>query len=657
MKFSFFSWLIIALTVGVERSAAADEVVTLDPRNQGAVYEGIGAVSAGASSRLLIDYPKPERDRILDWLFLPKYGAGFQHLKVEIGGEINSTDGTEPTHARSRLELANPKPEYFQRGYEWWLMSEAVKRNPRIILDCLAWGAPGWVGGGQYYSQDMADYVVGFLKGAREFHGLSIRFVGVWNEKDNDASWIKLLRRTLDASGLTDVKIVGGDMNGPPEQQWKLADMAVRDAELARCLHAVGVHYTYGEQPSSVARLREAGIHIWSSEQGEWDWATMQPYFQQRSADLNRLFLDARVTKVEFWSPVTSYYDCLPAPDSGVVLANTPWSGAFEIMPTLWSVAHYTQFVEPGWRILNNVGRKLAQGGSLVGFSSPDGQELSIVIDTTGAKGDQGLKFAPQNTLGQKALHVWRTDQMEQFIREEDLILKDGAWTLDVNPNCTYTLTTTVGQRKGDASGPQRKPFPLPYREDFSGCTAHSTPRFLCDQGGVFEVVDRVGGRHCLRQQVDQPGIDWSKGAYAYSVLGDDHWTDISISAGVAFEETPDIIGKRSDRSVGIIARWNPGATWLHFYTPNPAGYCLRLYESGRWLMTTARTVIAEGKVGSPGASWQRLSLKCQGARIQAYLNGHPLADVTDATYQKGLVGIYSGYHPSLFEDIAVESP
>ena len=652
--------LILALLAGMVAlgsPAVAGEVIPLDPHVQGAEYEGIGAVSAGASSRLLIDYPEPERSRILDWLFLPQYGAGFQHLKVEVGGEINSTDGTEPTHARTRSELTTPKREYFERGYEWWLMSEAVKRNPGIVLDCLPWGAPGWIGGGQYYSQDMADYLVGFLRGAREYHRLNIRYVGVWNEKDNDANWIKLLRQTLDANGFGEVRIVGGDMNGPPEQQWKLAEAAAKDPELARCLHAIGVHYTYGEQPNSVAHLKAAGVRIWASEQGEWDWATMQPYFHQRSSDLNRLFLDSGVTKVEFWSPVTSYYDCLPAPGSGVITANTPWSGAFEIMPTLWSVAHYTQFVVPGWRILKEVGRKLPQGGSLVGFSSPDGEDVSIVIDTTGAKGDQELNFSPQLALAQKKLHVWRTDQMEQFIRNQDLNLTNGLWTLTVNPNCTYTLTTTVGQRKGEASGPTRRPFPLPYKEDFEGYTAHSMPRVLCDQGGAFEVVDNNEGGHSLRQQVSEPGIDWSKGTYAYSVLGDDHWTDISISVNAAFEATTDGAGKPSDRSIGILARWNPGATWLHFYTPNPAGYCLRLYESGRWQVATARSILAEGKVESPRTSRQHLSLRCQGARLQAGLNGHLLAEITDYTYQRGLVGIYSGFHASLFDDIVVESP
>src|SRR5215469_11793336 len=93
--------------------------VVLDGASEGRIFDGLGAASAGASSRLLIDYPEPQRSQILDYLFKPGYGASLQHLKVEIGGGVNSTDGTEPTH-----QLA-PNDLNFTRGYEWWLMQQA----------------------------------------------------------------------------------------------------------------------------------------------------------------------------------------------------------------------------------------------------------------------------------------------------------------------------------------------------------------------------------------------------------------------------------------------------------------------------------------------------------------------------------------------------
>ncbi|CAE7663814.1 galc, partial [Symbiodinium necroappetens] len=55
-------------------------------------FEGIGALSAGASSRLLQDYPAAQKEVILDLLF--KYGASLQILKVEIGADTQHR--TEP---------------------------------------------------------------------------------------------------------------------------------------------------------------------------------------------------------------------------------------------------------------------------------------------------------------------------------------------------------------------------------------------------------------------------------------------------------------------------------------------------------------------------------------------------------------------------------
>lgn len=57
----------------------------LDPTAQARTFDGIGGLSAGASSRLLVSYPEPQRSQLLDALFTPGAGAGLQMLKVEIG--------------------------------------------------------------------------------------------------------------------------------------------------------------------------------------------------------------------------------------------------------------------------------------------------------------------------------------------------------------------------------------------------------------------------------------------------------------------------------------------------------------------------------------------------------------------------------------------
>ena len=108
----------------------------------GRTFGGIGAISGGGgNSRLLTDYPAAEQQQILDYLFKPDYGASLQILKVEIGGDTNSTDGPESSieHTSGSVNCGN--------GYEWWLMEQAQARNPAIKFNRLA-GRTGWIGGG-----------------------------------------------------------------------------------------------------------------------------------------------------------------------------------------------------------------------------------------------------------------------------------------------------------------------------------------------------------------------------------------------------------------------------------------------------------------------------------------------------------------------------
>jgi len=94
--------LVVSFLAG---SAAAEQVFQLDSTSPGKVFEGVGAVSGGgATSVLLKDYPEPQRSQVLDLLFKPNFAASMQTLYVEVGGDGNSTQGTEPSHMRSRKD-------------------------------------------------------------------------------------------------------------------------------------------------------------------------------------------------------------------------------------------------------------------------------------------------------------------------------------------------------------------------------------------------------------------------------------------------------------------------------------------------------------------------------------------------------------------------
>src|SRR5437867_958905 len=300
-----------------------NQTVTIDGQSRGRAFWGIGALSAGASSRLLIDYPEPQRSQVLDFLFKPRFGASLQQLKVEIGGDTQSADGTEPSHACTREEFLHPKLAYYQRGYECWLMGEARQRNRDIYLDILQWGAPGWVGDAReaelrkqglsdakidrakFFSQDNADFIAAFIKGAKNYHNIDIDCCGIWNERPYEVSWIKLLRKTLDRESLRRVNIVAADTI----DDWSIVNDMANDSDLRQAVRAVGVHYPGF---NSSAEAKTAGLPLWCSEDGFWA-RTQDPWQAARflARLYNRNYVQGRMTKTVVWSLVSSYYDNL----------------------------------------------------------------------------------------------------------------------------------------------------------------------------------------------------------------------------------------------------------------------------------------------------------------------------------------------------------
>ena len=464
----------LSLTAFSYKTDKGQEIL-LDFSKTGRTYEGIGALSAGASTRLLMDYPEPYRSQVLDFLFKPKFGASLQHLKVEIGGDVNSTCGTEPSHARTREEFENPKPEYFQRGYEWWLMKEAKKRNPAIFLDCLEWGAPGWIGEGNYYSTDNINYIIAFIKGAKKYHDLNIDFTGIWNERMYNIQFIKDLKKALNDNGLQSVKLVAADLCC--HQQWQIADDMKLDEELRKSVDVIGDHYTERDRAYNTSdNAKSFGLPIWNNEGGPWkgDWSA----FEYLAKMYNRDYIEGRMTKNITWSLITSYFNNLSLPNSGLMTANSPWSGYYDVEPAIWSVAHTTQFAEPGWRYVDSACGYLEQRGSYVTMVSPLGKnDFRIVIETMDSDKPQTLTFKIDNNSPMEKVFVWETVVKGKIFEQlKSVPIRSGRFAITLEPKALYTFTTTTGQQKGWATPAENKPFPFPFVAGFEDEKVKSTP-------------------------------------------------------------------------------------------------------------------------------------------------------------------------------------
>ncbi len=255
--------LLLLLVVESTTAQQPSAVLSVDTSaaSRGQLWGGIGAISGGgATSALLRPYPEQQRSEILDLLFKPSFAASLPILKVEsarihpycwlyvlaltlfqlstpVGGDAQTTDGTESSHRHTIDE----DPD-FTRGYEWWLMKEAKLRNPSIELWGLPWAFPGWIDATQSnnpYSNvsRTAEYVVEWVRGAKSEHGLEINMVGCWNERPWNADYLIELRAQLDAAGFSSTGIIAAD--GKIDT---LAAAMLNNSKLMGAVSAFGMH-------------------------------------------------------------------------------------------------------------------------------------------------------------------------------------------------------------------------------------------------------------------------------------------------------------------------------------------------------------------------------------------------------------------------------
>jgi hypothetical protein len=630
-------------------SASAATTISVNGTSSGRTFGGIGAISGGGgNTRLLTDYPATQQQQILNYLFTPDYGASLQILKVEIGGDTNSTDGSESSHMHtSSVTDCNT-------GYEWWLMEQAKARNPNIALYGLAWGAPGWIGGGNFWSTDMVNYLVSWLNCAKS-HGLTINYLGGWNERGYNISWYEQLRSTLNADGYSGVQIVGADSD------WSIASDIASNSTFANAVSIIGVHYPCqggdggnADTCPGNATATGTGKPLWASENGSQDYNGGAPALIR---SVVRGYTDAGLTAYINWPVVAAIYPDLPYDTDGLIWANQPWSGWYSVGASLWATAQVTQFTAPGWQFLNSGSGYLGgsePNGSYVSLKSTDGSDYSTIIETTTASAAQTVTVNVSGGLSAGTVHVWASNLSgggPYMVHQSDITPSSGSYTLTVQPGYVYTLTTTTGQGAGTASSPAQAGFPLPYTDNFDGDAIDQQPPQESQMQGAFEVESCAGGRsgRCLQQQAAQQPIEWDGNSNPYAIGGNLSWANYTVSADVLLQQAG---------AAQLIGR----AGWQHSF--GPAGindYYLQVSNTGAWSIvrnntSDSLTTLASGTVAALGTgTWHHLALTLNGSTISAAIDGVTVGSATDSTYSSGMFGLgVNGYQTDQFDNLSV---
>ena len=229
----------------------------------GRTFDGVGALSAGASSRLLIDYPRagtqpdprlPVQARLRRRLTDPE---GRDRRRHQLHGRRRAEPHAQRVRPRLQPRLRvvadgagqGPQPEYQARA--------------------LAWGAPGWVGNGARPSgPSSSSSTCSRGSAARSSTTCRSTTSAAGTRRASTPTGTCICTQALASHGYASIQVVADD-----SFSWTVAGALQNNPAFADSVDVVGQHYVCGYLGSctdcpSPAAAQDLGKPLWASEQG-----------------------------------------------------------------------------------------------------------------------------------------------------------------------------------------------------------------------------------------------------------------------------------------------------------------------------------------------------------------------------------------------------
>lgn len=657
------------------------------------LYRGSGMVTANNSSRLLLDYKyeNPEAyEEILRYIF-GEDGLCVNHLKIEMGSDINSSSGTEPSVKRHEDEKAD-----VTRGAGYQLAADALKINPDITLDMLWWSEPLWVTNADDVYAARYKWYKETLDAAYETYGLEFDYVSATqNERAWDNDWIKYLSAQLKSEAdcpydYSKIKIVVGD----EVCTWKNADDILNDEELRNSVDVIGSHYTSWSSDSAQTLAKEYGKELWFSEASSSMVYSQGTYrFDESGSGLtgingvldiaNRfitMYSGGLMTLCEYQPVVAAYYDGAQYAHKQFILANEPWNGYYFLDSGFYMKLHFSQFIKKGWAFVDGAcygdGKAGGDGHALVDatYSYMTATDTStddystVITNTTNEPITYTIHVKNLKKAGEQ-VYVWETRGPDDGGYNENYFKKLGTLTpTEADGGYTYSVTVkpasivTVSTLDVEERDYENMPYTnstvleLPYADDFEYSersddylsSRGGAPRYTTDQGGAFEVVSTDSG-NVLRQIItpDIKANEWGGTPEPVTCLGDDRWYNYSVSADITLDKSDS--PERNYAGVGL--RYNLGCQ-------GASGYHFQIYENGTWKLLRNGKTLEEGSFEISESRSARVKLSAYRTIITAYINDEKVCDYDcagNSIVGAGRAALYSSYNLNTFDNLLIE--
>ena len=656
------------------------------------LYRGVGMVSGNNSSRLLLDYKSENPEaywEIMNYMF-GKQGLEIAHLKLEMGSDVNSSSGTEPSVKRTEDETAD-----VTRGAGYQIAADAKSINPDLTLDMLWWSEPLWISSsGDVYAARYKWYKE-TLDAAYATYGIKFDYVSATqNERGRDNDWIKYLSQHLKSEtdcpyDYSKIQIVAGE----EVCTWQSASEMLKqikdgDTSLADNIDILGSHYTSSSNEPAQTLAREYGKELWFSEgsspmaysEGTWRFDEGNSGLTGINGALdiaNRyisMYPQGGMTLCQFQPVVAAYYDGVCYCQKQFINACDPWSGYYTLDSGFYVMLQFTQFIDKGWNFIDDAcyadgvpggdGHAIVDAKySYITLCSPDKSDYTTVITNTTAEPiTYDFTVSDLDAAGKK-INLWETRGPDGGPYDENYFKNIGEITPEENGG-TYTYSVTVKPYSiitastveltpaeyHQSTLEQRTILELPYTDDYEYAdypedflpSRGNAPRYTTDEGGAFEVNN---GKVVQQITPELKAKEWGWTPDPTTNFGDDRWYDYSVSAKVEFAPSDD----KDNNYAGVGLRYTQG-------NAGASGYWVKLTESGSWSLWENSNVLQSGMTSADTSAPVTLRIEAVGNVVRCWANDELLCEYTaDGTVLgAGRAAFYSSFNNNSFDDLVI---
>ncbi|HEY8035836.1 MAG TPA: glycoside hydrolase family 30 beta sandwich domain-containing protein [Methylobacter sp.] len=409
-------------------------VIKVDAEQKYQVIEGFGFSLTGGSAMLISRLSAPDRNALLQELFLPdEDGIGVSFLRLSIG----ASDLSERCFTYNDMPDGQADPELVDFDIEAGdfeviqLLQEILAINPEIKIMATAWSAPIWMKTNQSFRGGKlrpdcyavyAAYLVKYLKAMRE-KGITVHAITPQNEplnQKNEPSMImeaseqvefikNHLGPALLAAGLADVELFCWDHNCDVKE-YPLEVFA--DAEARRYLTGSAWHL-YGGDISALSEVHQLypEMKLYFTEQ----WVGSDGQF---GGDLMWHVRNVLIGSLRNWSRVVFEWNlasdpfCCPHTPGGEARCVGALTVGEQVARNVayYVIAHAAKFVRPGSvRIYSDQQTSLSN----VAFVTPAGYIVLIALNDGSEALSFTIRFQGKNAVATLpasavATYVWR---------------------------------------------------------------------------------------------------------------------------------------------------------------------------------------------------------------------------------------------------------